>query len=451
MQRSGPPNVAACLLVLIGLILQAPPAASQAPVNPLPQKRVINPAAARLAQRTYVPPPPTQAILTLTADSRVVKPNQDVHFTLAWNRTVVRVNYHFDWGDGTSGSDTTVPTATYRYPAPGVYPVRVTATPILPAERMMALKSSQVPSIQSNAVTIVALAPPPPPPQPQPQPQPPPPTTVALTADKTSVNLGDPVSFTATLTPPSPTAQFHFDFGDGNTLNAPSNLAAHNYALAGPHSATVTVSDASGNQQATSPPVEVTVIAPAPPPPVVQLAPLFQGPVITGQSISVQAILNPPTRNQGFEFDWGDGTPLQSVNSQGLGTHTYTTPGSMEVIVTALTDEAYQPPLQSSLHVQIDTKSWWPPSVGIVAGVGGTVIVIAFIGWLIFKPAPPTPPTTESHIVQQQFRYEASEGSALYKLNMARPSSDIGPLKLSSGMGSEEHRIKFPSRADTSN
>lgn len=444
MQRSGPSKVIACLPLVIGMMLQAPPAASQAPVNPPPVKEAFNPAAAKLAQQTYKPPATTQAVLTLTADKRVVIPNQDVNFRLTWDRNVVRVSYHFDWGDKTSGSDTTAPAATHRYAAPGVYAVRVTATPILPAERMKALNPSQVPSLHSNAVTIAVLEPVQPPPPTQAQSSP---TAVALTADRTSVNLGAPVNFIASLNPPSPGAQFHFDFGDGNTVDTASNLAAHNYSLVGAHSATVTVADANGNQQASSPPVEVTVLEPRPPPPVVQLTPLFRGPVVAGQPISVRAILNPPTRNTGFEFDWGDGTLPQSVNNKGLGTHTYTKAGSMEVVVTAL-NEAYLPPLQSSLRVQISARSWWPPSLGIIAIAGGALIVIAVIGWLIFRPHPPPPHPIESHIAQQQFRYEVSGGPSLHKLQMARPSSNIGPLKLSSGMGSEEHRIKFPGRAD---
>jgi PKD repeat protein len=459
MQRSGPSKVIACLPLLVGMILQTPPAANQAPVKAPPVKKANNLAAAQPAQRIYVPPPTTQGVLTLTADNLSPMPNQSVNFTLTWDRSVVRVSsYHFDWGNKSPGSDTTAPAATYRYAAPGVYAVRVTAIPILPAE-MLKVNPSQARSIPSNAVTIDVLAPAQPPPPIQTQP---PPTTVALIADKTSVNLGDPVNFTANLNPQSPAAQFHFDFGDGNTVDTASNLATHNYSLAGPHSATVTATDANGNQQASSPPVEVTVLEPALPPPVVQLIPLFEGPVVAGQPISVRVALNPPTRNKGFEFDWGDGTLPQSVNSEGVVTHTYTTPGTMEVVVTALTDEAYLPPLQASLPVQIGAKSWWPPSLGIVASACGALIVIAVIGWFIFKPPPPIPkpdpsppkadpppPTTEAHIVQQQFRYEVSGGSSVDKLKMASPSSNIGPLKLSSGMGSQEHRIKFPGPADT--
>ncbi len=436
MQRSGPSKVIACLPLLIGLIQQPPLAASQAPVNPPPVKKAFNPAA-KSAQQTYIPPSTTQAVLTLTADNRVAKPNQDVNFTLTWDRIVVSASYHFDWDDKISSSDTTAPAATHHYTAPGVYAVRVTATPFLPAEMMKVLNPSQVPTIRSNAVTITVLGPVQSPSPTKTQPQP---TTVALTADKTSVNLGDPVNFTAILNPLSPAAQFHFDFGDGNTVDTASNLAAHNYFLPGPHSATATV--ANGNQQATSPPVEVTVLEPKPLAPVVQLTPLFREPVVTGQQISVRAFLIPPTRNTGFEFDWGDGTLPQTVNDKGFGTHTYTKPGSMEVFVTAL-NEAYLPPLQSSLHVQVTAPNWWPPSLGIMAIAGGALIVIAVIGWLTFKLV--------SYILQQQFRYEVSGGWSVHNLQMAPPSSNIGPLKLSSGMGSEEHRIKFTGRADFSN
>jgi len=450
MQRSGPSKVIACLPLLIGMMLQAPPAANQASVKAPPVKKANNLAAAQPAQRIYVPPATTQAALTLTADNLSPMPNQSVNFTLTWNRNVVRVSsYRFDWGDKSPDSDTTAPAATHRYAAPGVYAVRVTAIPILPAEMMKAPNPSQARSIPSNAVSIDVVAPAQPPPPIQTQLQP---TTVALTADKTSVSLGDPVNFTANLNPQSPAAQFHFDFGDGNTVDTASNLASHNYSVAGPHSATVTTTDANGNQQASSPPVEVTVLERTPPAPVVLLTPLFEEPVVAGQPISVRVALNPPTRNKGFEFDWGDGTLPQRVNSEGLVTHTYTTPGSMKVVVTAFTDEAYLPPLQSSLPVQIYPKSWWPPSLGIVAAACGALIVIAVIRWLIFKfkPDPPLPkPGPSPHIVQQQFRYEVSGGSSVDKLKMASPSRNIGPLKLSSGMGSQEHRITFPGRADT--
>jgi PKD repeat protein len=454
MQISGPSKVKVCLPLLIGMMLQAPPAASQAPVKPPPVKKAFNPAAAKLMQQSYVPPPPTQAVLTLTADNQTAAPNEPINFTLTWSRNVVRVSsYHFDWGDKSLGSDTTAPTATYRYAAPGVYAVRVTAIPALPAEIMMVQKPSKPRSIPSNAVTIDVVAPV----QPTTTEGQPQPATVALTADRTGIKPGDPVKFRANLNPPSAAAQFHFDFGDSTTADTASYFVAHDYSLAGPHSATVTATDANGNQQATSPPVEVTVLEPALPPPVVQLIPLFEGPVVAGQPISVRVALNPGARNKGFEFDWGDGTLPQRVSNEGVFTHTYTTPGSMEVVVTALTDEAYLPPLQSSLPVQVDPKSWSPPSLGIVAAAGGGLIAIAVIVWLIVKPSPPRPkpdpptttPTTKAHIAQQQFRYEASGGSSLHKLKMASPSSNIGPLKLSSGMGSQEHRIKFPGRADT--
>ncbi len=412
-----------CFLLAISAMMAATPAASQKEGTNLAQKA-----------QNYVQLPATRAVLTLTANSQIAQPNQSVHFMLVWNRPVYRLTYHFDWGDGTS-SDGTDTAADHSYSSPGNYIVRVTARPIAAVKMATRLPDISVPS---NAVAIVVVLPAQP--------------TVTLTADKMNLSVDETVRFLATPNPPTPDAQYHFDFGDGSGQNSASNQIGHTYSGANTYQAKVTALTQNRRQAATSPPIEITVAAAPKPPPKLIVTRANNAMLITGNDIVVEASLHPPQKNATFEFDWGDGSAAEKVGSQGLSDHHYATPGLHDVVVTAVTEEAYLPPLQGMLRLSIEAPvppppPMWPRIAAWAAAVG----MVGFIFWLIFRvqaspphnPPVPRSEETKPKATQQKFRYVAYEGSTKHEMKMGRRSRSLGSMTLSSGMDRAEHTIKF--------
>lgn len=424
----------ACILPALCLALQASPVRAQ--IQAAQQHVPLNQAQSKKQQMVqhYAGVAPTQAVLTLTATPQVAQPNQDIHFSLAWNRPVYRVTYHFDWGDNTPG-DTTELAMDHSYSTPGQYTVRVTASPIA-AKSAIALVPNN--PISSNAVTISVEVPEKP--------------TVALSADRLNLRTGDTVTFSAAPHPDAADAQYTFNFGDGNQQPSTSNQTEHTYTAAGTYNATVTALTSDGQQSATSPPVEITVtevppVAPQPPP-VLKVTLANSGPLRTDTDVVVSAALDPPQRNATFEFDWGDNSPAQNAGRRGVASHRYASQGWHEVVVTAITEQAYDPPLQGMirLNIGVPPRPVWP----IVAVGAGAVFILALILGLAIGRLrrPPAHEETEKEISQQKFTYVPFEGAATHKVKMktskmSAPVRSLGPFKLEPGMDHEEHTLTF--------
>ncbi len=434
-------------ILVMGAVMVTAPVAAQAPATPVFGKKAtaLQQNGVNIGQKAtkYLPPTHTQAVLTLTPNMLTAQPNQSIHFELTWDRPVYRDSYHFDWGDGKS-NDVTDPSADHAYESPQTYTVRVTATPLANVT-MMAMMKPVV--IQSNAVSIAVVLPAQP--------------TVTLAADKSNMNVGDTVTLTATLIPPAPDAQYQFNFDDGSAPSSvTTNQVPHLYNAEKIYHPTVTVLTSDGQQSVTSPAVEINVTAPPPvvPPPAPKLTVKLssKGALIAGTSVEVAAALDQPQKNLSYEFDWGDGSAPERVDAKGVAVHLYATAGLHEVVVTAETEEAYQPPLQGILPLTIAPVPPPPPNWGwmIVLAAIGAVVVLLIIWAVVHMARSPGrqeqrdgPEQKQPRNSHEKIRYVAHEGWAVHELKM-RPRSRVpGAITLHAGMGGAEHTILFLSEA----
>lgn len=85
--------------------------------------------------------------------------------------------------------------------------------------------------------------------------------TVTLTANQTSIELGEPVEFTATMSTHGETPTISWDFGDGTTRTDLGATATHTYAATGAYTASVTIETTGGTATAQQ---SVTVTEPEP-------------------------------------------------------------------------------------------------------------------------------------------------------------------------------------------
>jgi hypothetical protein len=81
---------------------------------------------------------------------------------------------------------------------------------------------------------------------------------VALISDKTSVIVGDTVTFSVIVNPPMPGAQFQFDFGDGPEQTTSSSQIAHIYTVASTYNPMVMVLTKGARESATGTPITVS-------------------------------------------------------------------------------------------------------------------------------------------------------------------------------------------------
>jgi PKD repeat protein/uncharacterized membrane protein len=198
----------------------------------------------------------------------------------------------FNWTFGDAGTATINP-ATHTYAASGSFTVSVTAT-----------DANGVKTTSSQTITVVAAP------------------TVALAVSPASPEATAVTTFTATTT--GGVSPFGFSWTFGDTGTATTNPATHTYATSGSFTVTVTATDADGVKATSS--QTITVAAPlgvtfalGPTSPEANLAETFTASTTGGVgTIS-------------FSWTFGD-TGTATTNP---ATHSYTTPGSLTVTVTA--------------------------------------------------------------------------------------------------------------------
>ena len=137
-------------------------------------------------------------------------------------------SYRFDFGDGTPAVTTTAPTATatHTYATEGKYTVTLIVTDTA------ALASTPV------TADITVVAPPDLPP------------AAALSVTQSAPLTARADASASTDTDLTPIASYTFDFGDGSpavTVLSPTAVATHAYAVAGPYTITLIVTDSANN------------------------------------------------------------------------------------------------------------------------------------------------------------------------------------------------------------
>ena len=364
-------------------------------------------------------PPPLPPVLTLAADNLTPEPSQTVHFTGSWNRSVASVLYRFDWGDG-QGTDSETPQADRAYSAPGVYAVRVTASPLAAG-----LTSDPPSPVVSNELTIRVA---PPPPQP----------VATLAADHQEARVGEPITFTASLNPQFDSAQYRFVFGDGNRQDSLRSEVVYAYAREGDFQPWVTVSIDGRDQAVNSAQIPLTIRQAQSPALTVEL--LSQDPA-TRNDVVVKASLNPPQKVVRYQFSWGDESRPDDVGMEGVASHRYATPGRYTVLVTASTEETPPAPLQQTLIVGV-RRALWPLTGGewllmLTAGAAAGTL----FRWLKRPPRPVRPPGL--HVT-------GFSGSSAHQLVRAEGSVSHPSLILKPGMDSAAHEVVFSGPAAAS-
>ena len=133
--------------------------------------------------------------------------------------------YAFDFGDGTKTGPQSGATASHRYPAAGLYTVKVTVTDTIgqssTTSAPLVVRAPDAPPAAALKVTPSSGSPP-----------------LAVTADASASTDGDA----------TPIASYSFDFGDGSAPVGPQSgaTAPHTYSVAGTYTVRVTVTDTGG-------------------------------------------------------------------------------------------------------------------------------------------------------------------------------------------------------------
>jgi PKD repeat protein len=171
--------------------------------------------------------PPAAAFTESTSVSTGQVANFDASASSDPDGTIT--NYHWDFGDGQT-LDTSSPTTAHIYTTPGVKTVTLTVT------------DNDGSSGQAQHSYTVLNRPP-----------------VAVFTVPTSSTTGQAVRFdgSASSDPDGTIANYHWDFGDGQTENTTSPTTSHTYTTPGNKTVTLTVTDNSGSTDQVQHPVGV--------------------------------------------------------------------------------------------------------------------------------------------------------------------------------------------------
>ena len=208
-------------------------------------------------------------------------------------------SYSWDFGDGGSSSQAT---PSHTYATAGTYTVTATA-----------MASNGVSTTKTLSISVADRPP-----------------TAAFSYSPAAAT-GQPVSFDASASadPDGTISAYSWDFGDGST--ASGNLASHSYAMSGTYTATLTVTDNSGNTSSVTHAVTVTD---RPPIILVTMAP---NPATAGAPVKFDATgsADPDGAITSYGWSFGDGSSASGETAQ----HTYTQSGTFTVQVT-ITDNS---------------------------------------------------------------------------------------------------------------
>lgn len=196
------------------------------------------------------------------------------------------------------------------------------------------------------------------------------PPLVSLSASPNQVQAGQVVTFTYSVSPrqPSPPGpslrSLVLNFGNGNStqVTPPSGSQTFTYQTPGNYTATLTATDTSGQTGTASAPVVVT--APTQPPQVqASVAPSSAqvGQQVTLSYSATSAFGIGFTSIRSVLINWGDGAPQPATPPSGTATHTYTTPGTYTIQVTAQDSSGQVGQAQTSVSI----TAAQPPSVNL--------------------------------------------------------------------------------------
>jgi PKD repeat protein len=236
------------------------------------------------------------------------------------------VSYKWDFGDGITETDSTA-TTSHTYAHAGQYPVGLTVT-----ERFCEVGvHAQIHCFTASAthtITLIDRAP------------------VAAFTSSPSVSTGDNANFDASGSSDADgtIAGYHWEFGDGQSLDTTTPVAAHVYSTAGSKSVTLTVTDNNGSTNT----VTHTLMVTDRPPTASFTAPATVG---AGQAASFDASASSDPDGTIVTYHWEFGDGQSQDSSSPTITHSYRAPGSMTVTLTVTDNSGSVATVQQTVTV----------------------------------------------------------------------------------------------------
>jgi len=349
-----------------------------------------------------------QIQIRLSADNVNPVAGQNVHFTVTGTERFKGLQYDFDWGDFQKVSSAQ-PAGDHAYSQPGSYSAQVTVRLAAAVARI---------AIPGNQLTITVQ-------------QPRVPSTLELRANPASAPPGEPIKFTATLTPPDASAKYHFIFGDETEEDSANREIGHAYKNARDYRPVVTAFIPGREETVSSKPVLVKIVPIVPAKLHVTVLP--ERP-ISGQDFVMVAQMDPASRNDTFHFDWGDGSSFSSFGMNVRATHAFQIDGEHTVIVTASERGADLNPQRKKITVVVVPSTPPPPAPRwpwwLLGGLAAVAAVLV-LRRLLRLPVP------------QGLHFKPGAGPAEHRMSGIRPSGPHISVTLKPGMDPGSDRMIF--------
>src|SRR5213592_2290970 len=241
--------------------------------------------------------PPLSAIFSYDPSSPQV--GQQVTFSASASGGTTPYSFSWSFGDGASGTGSST---THTYSSAGTFNVVLT------------VKDSGSPQQTATSQQSVSVS------------SPPPSLTASFVYSPSTPQVGQQVTFTASVSGGTAPYTDSWSFGDGSTGTGPS--VTHTYSSAGSFTVTLTVKDSGVPQQTVTSQKAVTVTNPPP-----TLAASFSfspSSPQTGQQVTFTASATGGTTPYSYTWTFGDG----STGTGASVSHTYTTAGTFNVVLT---------------------------------------------------------------------------------------------------------------------
>ncbi len=267
-----------------------------------------------------VGPIPLSTSFTISPSNPIV--NTPVTFTSTTTGGTSPYTTTWNFGDGATGTGASV-TQTYS----SVQPFIVTETATDSSSSSQTVTVSQTVTIQPT------------------------PLSTSFTFLPATPIASSPVAFSAVTTGGTSPYTINWDFGDGTT--GTGSTATHAYSTAGTFTVILTANDSGSPRQTASSQLSITVASP--PSTLTAIFTYSPSSPQVGQPITFSASTNGGTAPYTFGWSLGDG----SVTSGSIVTHTYSSAGTFNVVLT--TEDAGSPQQTATFQQSITVSSPPPP------------------------------------------------------------------------------------------
>src|SRR5436309_2750679 len=267
--------------------------------------------------------PPLSAIFSYNPSSPQV--GQQVTFSASASGGTTPYSFSWSFGDGASGTGSST---THTYSSAGTFNVILT------------VKDSSSPQQTATSQQSVSVS------------SPPPSLTASFVYSPSTPQVGQQVTFTASVSGGTAPYTDSWSFGDGSTGTGPS--VTHTYSSAGSFTVTLTVKDSGVPQQTVTSQKTVTVTNP--PPPLSASFTYSPSSPQVGQTVSFTGSASGGTSPYSYSWSFGDG----STGTGSSVTHTYASTGTFNVVLTVKDSSSPQQTASSQQSVSVSSP---PPAL----------------------------------------------------------------------------------------